>query len=199
MTQKRQRLRPEARKTQLLEQGIEWFATHHGATQSMAAFAKHYGLSTGLLYHYFESSEVFFLNCQTTIIDQWTTALTEHEIAAPMQRLTVGLTRYIEASEAQRAHFECFLMHPPYPGAVQNLYQWDTHITHWLIEQLGYPNTPPVEMAARCWLGSLRTACLHRLQLTERPSAQATATYLQHMLTTNLSLAPSMLLFDGAS
>lgn len=163
----------------------------------MAAFAKHYTLSTGLLYHYFESSEVFFLNCQTTIIEQWTKALTDHETAAPIQRLTLGLTRYIEASETQPAHFKCFLLHPPYTSAVANLREWDANITQWLMTQLGYPNTPPVEMAARCWLGSLRTACLHRLQLTAKPNAQTTAIYLQHMLTTNLSLAPSMLLFDS--
>lgn len=95
----RARLRPDARRAQLLELGGRLFSERAYDEFSMDDIAAEAGVSKGLLYHYFPTKRDFYVAVIRSAADEMQ-ALTEPDPELPpRERLAAALERYLEYVE----------------------------------------------------------------------------------------------------
>src|ERR1700712_988740 len=81
----------DVRRTQLLDIGLELFSTQAFDTVSIDEIARRVGISRGLLYHYFTSKRVFYVEIVRLAGQDLLSPAAEGEAAAPGERLRADL------------------------------------------------------------------------------------------------------------
>jgi AcrR family transcriptional regulator len=93
---RRARLSTEARRQQLVALGVEMFSERPFDDVSIDDIAVSAGISKGLLYHYFPSKRDFYVAVVRHSADEMEAITETDPQLAPLERLSVGLDRYLD-------------------------------------------------------------------------------------------------------
>ena len=96
---KRIRLSPEARRTQLINLGVEMLATRRLDELSVELIAKAAGISRGLLFHYFPSKQQFHLEVARAAAAEMIRRTSPDTSVPPVEALRGSLTSFIDYVE----------------------------------------------------------------------------------------------------
>ncbi len=99
------RLDVDQRRAQLVELGLSEFGTRTYDDVSIDLIAQTAGISKGLLYHYFPTKRAFYIACVREAASRLLARMDLPIDAPPLERLQVGLDRYLEYV---RAHGPAF-------------------------------------------------------------------------------------------
>jgi AcrR family transcriptional regulator len=96
MPDKRTRLRPDARRAQLIELGVDMLATRTLDELSVEDIATQAGISRGLLFHYFASKQEFHLEVARAAAQELIARTEPDTTLAPMDALRGALTAFMD-------------------------------------------------------------------------------------------------------
>src|ERR1700712_5001668 len=99
----------DVRRTQLLEIGLELFSTQAFDAVSIDEIARRVGISRGLLYHYFRSKRVFYVEIVRLAAQDLLSRLGQGETATPGERLRADLAAYLGFVAERSAGFVTLL------------------------------------------------------------------------------------------
>src|SRR4051812_7897691 len=106
----RRRLEIEERRRQLVELGLEIFATRAYDQISIDDLARAAGISKGLLYHYFPTKKDFYVATVREGSRRMLATVTDPgPLVAPMERLARGLDAYLEYVSAPGKAYSALL------------------------------------------------------------------------------------------
>ena len=174
MAATRIRMDVDARREQLLDAGIELFATRAWEDVSIEEIAAAGAVSRGLLYHYFSGKRDYYVAC----IEHATQRL--HDVdpdpdLPPAEQLRTGLERFFASIEA----------HPEVYAALHRVAPADVEVVAIVKRRLaaftdlvlsGMPRggggSPLARASARAWVGAVDAAGVHWLEHRDVPAAQ---------------------------
>ncbi len=96
MPDKRTRLRPDARRAQLIALGVDMLATRTLDELSVEDIATEAGISRGLLFHYFASKQEFHLEVARAAAQELIARTEPDTTLAPMDALRGALTAFMD-------------------------------------------------------------------------------------------------------
>ena len=95
----RTRLSPQARRTQLIDLGVEMLATRRLDELSVELIAKAAGISRGLLFHYFPSKQAFHLEVARAAAAEMLRRTEADTNLSPVEALRAALTSFMDYVE----------------------------------------------------------------------------------------------------
>jgi len=101
----RRRLDVEARRAELLQLGMELFATRAYDEVAIEEIAERAGISRGLLYHYFPTKRDFYLAVTGTAVDEISRLTRPRTDLAAMDNVAAGLDAYLAYAETHAHGF----------------------------------------------------------------------------------------------
>jgi AcrR family transcriptional regulator len=99
----------DVRRTQLLDIGLELFSTQAFDTVSIDEIARRVGISRGLLYHYFTSKRVFYVEIVRLAAQDLLSRLGQGAASTPGERLRTDLAAYLGFVAERSAGFVTLL------------------------------------------------------------------------------------------
>jgi AcrR family transcriptional regulator len=108
-SQPRTRLEVDARRAQLLKLGRELFTTRAYDELSIEEIARIGGISKGLLYHYFPSKRVFYVESVREAAGELLQRAAPPEDLTPLERLRAGIDAYLSYVERNKSVFAALL------------------------------------------------------------------------------------------
>lgn len=103
------RLSNDARRAQLLALGLEMFSERAWDEVQIDDVAKAAGISKGLLYHYFPTKRDFYLAVVRDAAGRLVDATETPDTTPPFERLTTGLSRYLDFVERHATAYATLL------------------------------------------------------------------------------------------
>ncbi|MGI8667094.1 MAG: TetR/AcrR family transcriptional regulator [Jatrophihabitans sp.] len=162
---KRVRLSPEARRSQLLELGVQMLTTRTLEELSVDALAEQAGISRGLLFHYFKNKQDFHRAVVQRAADDLIQTTAPDSSLDPIPRLTQSLEHYLDYVMANY-HAYISLVRGAASGdeALREIFDrtravLTTRITD-NIEVFGLVDGPAVQLLARGWSAMVEEAVL---------------------------------------
>ena len=172
----RTRLQVDIRRQQLLELGLELFASQTYDDLSIDEIARRAGISKGLLYHYFPSKRAFYVAAVRAAADQLReeTDIDKHGIGAEPDPEGVRevLRAYLKYVSRRRAEY-LFLMQggvgsdPEVAGILEGTRQALVQRMLTRLARFGVVDDPPTRLRLRGWIGFLEASTLDWLQTQE--------------------------------
>lgn len=104
-SQPRTRLEVDARRAQLLKLGRDLFTTRAYDDLSIEEIARIGGISKGLLYHYFPSKRVFYVESVREAAGELLYQAAPPEDLTPLERLRAGIDAYLAYVECHKSVF----------------------------------------------------------------------------------------------
>jgi AcrR family transcriptional regulator len=121
-SQPRTRLEVDARRAQLLKLGRELFTTRAYDDLSIEEIARIGGISKGLLYHYFPSKRVFYVESVREAAGELLQQTAPAEDLTPLERLRTGIDTYLSYVERNKSVFATLMwrgiVHDPEVGSI---------------------------------------------------------------------------------
>jgi AcrR family transcriptional regulator len=121
-SQPRTRLEVDARRAQLLKLGRELFTTRSYDELSIEEIARIGGISKGLLYHYFPSKRVFYVESVREAAGELLQQSAPPEDLTPLERLRAGIDAYLDYVENHKSVFATLMWrgiaHDPEVGGI---------------------------------------------------------------------------------
>ena len=156
------RLDVEERRRRLLELGTELFTRHSYDELSMAAIARHAGISKALLYHYFPSKKDFFVATLQQAADDLRRTTEPREDRPPLEQLTASVDAYLEWIEAHSPGYAKLMQSATSVAEVRELIEAvrDETSTRIIAGIAGEHPPAAVRTAVRAWLWFMDGACL---------------------------------------
>jgi len=108
-SQPRVRLEIDARRAQLLALGRELFTTRRYDDLSIGEIARAAGISKGLLYHYFPSKRIFYIESLREAAEQLLRHTRPPRNLAPIERLRVGIDAYLAYVDRHKTMFSALI------------------------------------------------------------------------------------------
>lgn len=105
----RTRLRPDQRREQLLDLGVELLSVHRLEDLSIDALAEEAGISRGLLYHYFTGKRDFHLAVLRRMAERVYSITAPEQDGSPLDQLAGSLRAYVDFVGANREAYESFV------------------------------------------------------------------------------------------
>lgn len=185
------RLINDARRTQLLEVGLELFSTTAFDSVSIDEIARRVGISRGLLYHYFASKRVFYVEIVRLAASDLLSRLGQGEVGSPTERLRADLTAYLDFVVERSAGFVTLLRGGigSDPEVQQVLDETRTAIVGHVLDGIGIDEpAPPLSVALYGWVGYVESASLRwlTLEVEDRPAAADLVDLFRRLLATAL-------------
>lgn len=103
------RLRPEDRRSRLLELGVRLFSERPYDEFSMDELAATAGVSKGLLYHYFPSKRDFYIASLRSSVEEMLRLIDADRDLPPDEQLREGLRAYLDYVEGHAAPYQAVL------------------------------------------------------------------------------------------
>ena len=157
----RTRMSPDSRREQLLELGVELFATRSLDELSIDVLAEAAGISRGLLYHYFGSKAEFHEAVVRRSVELLIEVTAPVDAPDVLTRLSLSLERYVDyvvdhhaayLSIVRAANGSNETMREIYESAVDALVgRIFTSATPEELASVGVPDTPAMRLLARGW------------------------------------------------
>lgn len=157
----------DERRQQLLELGVDLFASHSFAELSMAQIAREAGISKPLLYHYFPSKRDYFLATLGEGVQQLAQRIEPAPGAPPLEALSHGVGAFLEwVDERDLAYRKLLASAGEVPEVKALIDEVRDRTSDRIVDGLGYADDPPpkVRAAARAWLWFMDGAILDWLE-----------------------------------
>jgi AcrR family transcriptional regulator len=170
----RTRLEVDARRAQLLQLGRQLFAQHTYEDLSIAAVARAAGISKGLLYHYFPSKRVFYVESVREAANELLHQTMPPDDSSPLERLRAGIDAYLSYVEQHRsvfaAHLWCRIVHDP----EVNPLALDARLRFFDRVFADAARTPIGRNALRGWIGFIESCVIDWIESPELSRAELT-------------------------
>ncbi|MBI3542390.1 MAG: TetR/AcrR family transcriptional regulator [Deltaproteobacteria bacterium] len=178
----------DLRKQMLLEVGKVYFGKHSYDEISIEDLAKEAGISKGLLYHYFPTKRLFYIEIIRAATDHMLKVTDLSADLPPLERLIYGLEAYLVFAEENAATYITLLrsgigVDPEVTKIVERSRQV---ITERVLDSLGLPKKPParVALALRGWIGFSEAVTLGWLEGERLPREDVRKTIAQQLAVT---------------
>jgi AcrR family transcriptional regulator len=165
---RRARLSTDARRQQLVALGVEMFSERPFDDVSIDDIAVSAGISKGLLYHYFPSKRDFYVAVVRHSADEMEAITETDPQLAPLERLSVGLDRYLDYVDTHARGYATVLRagigsDPEVAAIVERV---RAAMARRILDDLGGEDTlpPGVRIAVRGWVGFTEAAVLEWLE-----------------------------------
>ncbi len=191
MTRPVRRLENDERRSQLLAVGLELFSTTSFDSVSIDEIAARAGMSRGLLYHYFSSKRVFYVEVVRLAARNLLDRLGGTPQSSPGDRLRTDLSAYLSFVTEHRAGFETLLRGGigSDPEVQQVLDETRSAIVGQVLAGLGMDRpAPSLEVALYGWVGFVESASLRWLIVPDEgaPTADELVDLFSRLLVTTL-------------
>ena len=158
---------PERRRDQLLDLGVELFATHPYDEVHIERVAELAGVSRGLLYHYFPGKREFFVAMLARENERLMQETAPDPTLAPVEQLENGIRAFVdhclEHEHGVRAVFRSGVSSDPEIVSLVSVSS-DEQVRRILAATGGDDDAAPIlVLALRSWIGQLRAACYEML------------------------------------
>ncbi|HSP37921.1 MAG TPA: TetR/AcrR family transcriptional regulator [Frankiaceae bacterium] len=166
MTRPARRLDNDERRNQLLAVGLDLFSKTSFDSVSIDEIAGRVGISRGLLYHYFASKRVFYVEIVRLAARDLLSRLGQGSAATAGERLRADLAAYLRFVDEHSAGFVTLLRGGigSDPEVQQVLDETRTAIVRQVLDGLGLEVAPaPLEVALFGWVGYVESASLRWL------------------------------------
>jgi AcrR family transcriptional regulator len=186
-----ERLKPGARRAQLLELGLRLFSERAYDDFSMDDLAAAAGVSKGLLFHYFGSKRDFYAATLRLASEDLMARTEPPENMAPAERLLEGLRAYLTYVAAHPASYRAVLRGGI--GSDEEVVAIADRVRETMVERvlagLGLASaTPEVRLVIRGWVGFVEAASLEWVESRRLPQEQV-VTLLADQLRAGLEIA----------
>ena len=165
---RRARLSTDARRQQLVALGGEMFSERPFDDVSIDDIAAAAGISKGLLYHYFPSKRDFYVAVVRHSADEMEAITETDPRLAPLERLSVGLDRYLDYVDTHARGYATVLRagigsDPEVAAIVEGV---RAAMAGRILDDLAGAGTvaPGVRIAVRGWVGFTEAAVLEWLE-----------------------------------
>jgi AcrR family transcriptional regulator len=190
------RLDNDERRSQLLAVGLELFSNASFDSVSIDEIAHRVGMSRGLLYHYFSSKRVFYVEVVRLAARELLSRLGQGTVGSPGERLRTDLSAYLTFVAEHSAGFETLLRGGigSDPEVQQVLDKTRSAIVAQVLNGLGTAEpSPALEVALHGWVGYVESASLRWLTLPRQtaPDPQDLIELFSRLLTTALDVSGS--------
>jgi AcrR family transcriptional regulator len=167
----------DVRRTQLLDVGLDLFSTQAFDSVSIDEIARRVGISRGLLYHYFSSKRVFYVEIVRLAAQDLLSRLGQGDASTPGERLRTDLAAYLGFVAERSAGFVTLLRGGIGSDPEVQLVVDSTReaIVGAVLEGLENGSSPATEVALYGWVGFVESASLRWLTIDgdDRPPAEA--------------------------
>jgi AcrR family transcriptional regulator len=182
----------DVRRTQLLDVGLDLFSTQAFDSVSIDEIARRVGISRGLLYHYFTSKRVFYVEIVRLAAQDLLSRLGQGDAATPGERLRADLAAYLGFVAERSAGFVTLLRGGIGSDPEVQLVVDSTReaIVGAVMEGIDRSrSTATTEVALYGWVGFVESASLRwlTLDLAERPPADTMIRLFSQQLATALA------------
>ena len=155
--ERRNRLTPEDRRTQLLALGVNFLTDHPLDELSMDELARRAGVSRALLFHYFESKQGMQRAVVTTARNSLLQATAPRAELPPRERIDDTLRRFASFVRDHRGTFLSLVRgtasgDPTVRSLVDESREFNAEQLRTAFAELGVPDTRAVRMALRAWV-----------------------------------------------
>jgi len=156
-TERRSRLTPEGRRTQLIIAGVGFLADHPLDELSMDELARRAGVSRALLFHYFDSKQGMHRTVVTAARDSLLQATAPRADLAPRERIRDTLRRLAAFVREHRGTFLSLVRgvasgDPTVRAVVDESRDLNAEYLREAFIELGVPDTRTMRMALRAWV-----------------------------------------------
>ena len=188
------RLDNDERRSQLLAVGLDLFSTSSFDSVSIDEIARRVGISRGLLYHYFKSKRIFYVEVVRLAAHDLLDRLGRGPAASPGDRLRSDLSAYLAFVAEHSAGFVTLLRGGigSDPEVAEVLDQTRTAIVTEVLDGLGISAPPaPLQVALYGWVGYVESASLRWLTVPreQAPPAEELVNLFSNVLATALAAA----------
>jgi AcrR family transcriptional regulator len=185
------RLENDERRNQLLAVGLELFSSTSFDSVSIDEIAGRVGMSRGLLYHYFSSKRVFYVEVVRLAARDLLGRLGRGSANTPNERLRTDLSAYLTFVTEHRAGFVTLLRGGigSDPEVQQVLDETRSAIVGHVLAGIGVERPDPsLEVALHGWVGFVESASLRWLGVPDEgaPTVDALVDLLSRLLLTTL-------------
>ncbi|GEK86878.1 TetR/AcrR family transcriptional regulator [Microbacterium aerolatum] len=155
--ERRSRLTPEDRRTQLMAIGVNFLADHPLDELTMDELARRAGVSRALAFHYFESKQGMHRAVVTTARDSLLHATAPRADLPPRERIDDTLRRFATFVRDHRGTFLSLVRgvassDPTVRALVDESRELNAEHLREAFGELGVPDTRAVRMALRAWV-----------------------------------------------
>lgn len=155
--ERRSRLTPDDRRTQLLALGVNFLADHSLDALSMDELARRAGVSRALIFHYFESKQGMQRAVVTTARDSLQHATQPRPELPPRERIDDTLRRFAGFVREHRGTFLSLVRgtasgDPTVRSLVDESREFNAEQLRTAFIELGVPDTRAVRLALRAWV-----------------------------------------------
>ncbi|MGO2746048.1 TetR/AcrR family transcriptional regulator [Microbacterium sp.] len=156
-SERRSRLTPEDRRTQLIVVGVNFLADHPLDELSMDELARRAGVSRALLFHYFESKQGMHRAVVTTARDSLLQATAPDPELEPRERIDDTLRRFAIFVREHRGTFLSLVRgvasgDPTVRALVDESREFNAELLREAFGELGVRDTRAVRVALRAWV-----------------------------------------------
>ncbi len=171
---KRVRLAPDARRTQLIELGVQMLATQRLEDLSVEALADQAGISRGLLFHYFRSKQEFHLEVVRACAGELLGRTEPDPELPPLEQLQASLGAYLDYVAQNRDVYVSLVRGAASGDAAVRQVADETRteqanrvLKH--LDALGLPGAARTELAVRGWVAFCEEVVISWLSCDRRP------------------------------
>ncbi|MFO0651566.1 MAG: TetR/AcrR family transcriptional regulator [Polyangiales bacterium] len=186
----RVRMASDARRAQLLALGLEMFSARSWDAVQIDDVAQAAGVSKGLLYHYFPTKRAFYAEVVREAARQLVEMCDTPESMPPHERLTTGLTRYLDFAERHAPAYVTLMRGGIGSDPVVAAIVEDTRrqLLARLQRAVGGDAPPPtLRLTLRGWLGLVEATSIDWLVTRELARDEVLALWVRALL----ALAPT--------
>jgi AcrR family transcriptional regulator len=170
---KRVRLPPDARRTQLIQLGVQMLATQRLEDLSVEALADQAGISRGLLFHYFRSKQDFHLEVVRACARELLVRTEPDPELPPLEQLQASLGAYIDYVTQNRDVYVSLVRGAASGDAAVREVADETRteqanrvLKH--LDALGLPGAARTELAVRGWVAFCEEVVISWLSSDQR-------------------------------
>ena len=171
---KRVRLAPDARRTQLIELGVQMLATQRLEDLSVEALTDQAGISRGLLFHYFRSKQEFHLEVVRACARELLACTEPDPELPPLEQLQASLGAYLDYVAQNRDVYVSLVRGAASGDAAVRQVADETRteqtnrvLKH--LDALGLPAAARTELAVRGWVAFCEEVVISWLSSDRRP------------------------------
>lgn len=176
----------DARRAQLLALGLEMFSARAWDAVQIDEVARAAGISKGLLYHYFPTKRAFYGEVVREASRQLIERCDTPETMAPIERLTTGLTRYLDFAERHAPAYVTLLRGGigSDAGVAEIVEDTRRQLLARLLRSIGGEAAPPaLRLTLRGWLGFVEATSIDWLERRDLPRDELLALWARALLT----------------
>lgn len=188
---KRVRLTPEARRSQLIELGVEMLATRTLDELSVELIAAKAGISRGLLFHYFTSKQDFHLEVARAAAEEMIRRTEPDRTLAPVEALRGALSAFISYVEENPDNYTSLVRGAASGDADMRAIFDATRATMSqrivdVLGDLGLELGPRTRLAVHGWVAYAEECVIRWIATDDRPGERIERAALLELLTKSL-------------